>query len=273
MAAESRIGTKLRAYCSSCRGDRNCEIKGHHREWGDDARNGYQWDTNWYLLVCCGCDHVFAQSVSTNSEDYYQEYDYQGEVITVHEETIRSWPAKSKRERPDWLGHNGVETNIDNVDALDSSLAELYGALDHDLNVLAAIGIRTSFDIAAEVLGVDSSKPFQKKLDEMVAKNLIRDSEREHLDILIDAGSASAHRGWKPSLSDLDTLMDTLESFIYDAFVLPARKEAAAAKIAKIKARVPPKQKKAKPKTEASKTNGKDDHSAASPPQSKQATL
>lgn len=265
MATESRIGTKLKAYCSNCGGQRNCEIKGHHAERGEDADGAYEWHTDWYLLVCCGCEHVFAQSVSTNSEEYYQEYDRNGDVITIHDEVIKSWPARAKRPRPDWFQHGTVETSLENTHALDASLSELYGALDHDLNVLAAIGVRTSFDIAAEILGVDPDKIFRKKLDEMVAKNLIRDIEREHLDILVDAGSASAHRGWKPSLDDLNTLMETLESFIYSAFVLPAKREAAAAEIAKVKAKVPRKKTKPEPKAGGAKPNGSDGPAAGNP--------
>lgn len=254
MTTESRIGTKLKAYCSNCGGQRNCEIKGHHAERGEDAGGAYEWHTDWYLLVCCGCEHVFAQSVSTNSEEYFQDYDHNGDVFTVHEETIKSWPARAKRPRPEWFQHGSVETNLKNTLALDASLSELYGALDHDLNVLAAIGVRTSFDIAAEILGVDPDKIFRNKLDEMVEKNLIKDSEREHLDILVDAGSASAHRGWKPSLGDLNTLMETLEAFIYSAFVLPAKREAAAAEMAKVRAKVPRK----KSTSGGAKPNGKE---------------
>ncbi|MER8582713.1 DUF4145 domain-containing protein, partial [Mesorhizobium sp. M1423] len=157
----------------------------------------------------------------------------------------------------EWFVGNGIATDIEGVVPLDQSLSELYGALDKDLKMLAAIGVRTSFDIAAEILGIDAGLPFQKKLDDMVTKKLIKDSEREHLDVLIDAGSASAHRGWKPSVDDLDVLMDTLEGFIYDSFVVPTRKKAAAAKIAKMKAKVPPRPKNAKAAPKQAKSPAK----------------
>ena len=32
---------------------------------------------------------------------------------------------------------------------------------------------------------------------------------------LVDAGSAAAHRGWKPSFEDLSTMMDVLEQFVH----------------------------------------------------------
>jgi hypothetical protein len=63
-------------------------------------------------------------------------------------------------KKPEWMSEAGKDT----VDSdLDASLVELYGALDNDLNMLAAIGIRTSFDIAAGLLGIDQEMPFKKR--------------------------------------------------------------------------------------------------------------
>jgi hypothetical protein len=40
------------------------------------------------------------------------------------------------------------------------------------------------------------------------------------LSILADAGSAAAHRGWKPTKDDIDHLVRALEHFLERAFVL-----------------------------------------------------
>lgn len=238
---EEQIGNKLRAYCSECKGQRNCQVRGHYAESGGDEN--YQWHRTWYLLTCCGCDHVFAQSVSTDSDSYTPYYDRNGDVAYEYNETVVMWPAKAKRARPEWFEGDTLSTEH-NTEQLDAALRELYGALDHDLNVLASIGIRTSFDIAAEILGVDQSKHFQAKIEALVLGGFIKESEKEHINILVDAGSASAHRGWQPRIGDLDALMDTLEDFLYNNFVLPAQAKAKAARLAKVKAKVPPKPKK-----------------------------
>src|SRR5690606_1152297 len=127
-------------YCSSCGGERNCDVAGHRSQSGSEAEGYYQWYMDWYLLQCRGCEHVFAQSVSSDSEHFHQEYDETGDIVTIHDETIRSWPAKFKRDRPDWFSSNGVDTDHDGISPLDRSLLELYGALDNDLKMLAAIG-------------------------------------------------------------------------------------------------------------------------------------
>jgi hypothetical protein len=50
----------------------------------------------------------------------------------------------------------------------------------------------------------------------------IGEDERTHLNVLIDVGSAAAHRGWTPQPEDIDTIMDVVEEFLKRAFVLDA---------------------------------------------------
>ena len=90
------------------------------------------------------------------------------------------------------------------------------------MEVLTAIGIRTVFDRASELLGVDPNKTFADKLFELVQCGKIGCDEKETLKILTDAGSAAAHRGWKPEPEQLDTMMNIIEAFIYRAFILHA---------------------------------------------------
>jgi hypothetical protein len=232
-----RVGTAVKAHCSKCGGERNCEVKGHHPERGGD--DDYQWHVDWYLLACRGCDHVFAQTTASNSEDYYNYYDERGETVTEHIESVETWPARSKRPVPEWFEHSLVETDLENTSALNASLKELYRALEADLMVLSSMGIRTSFDIAAELLGVNSALRFNEKIDALVAGGHIAEAEKGHIEILVDAGSASAHRGWKPQASDVDALMTALEEFIYNSIVFPSRKRAQAAKLAEVGAKVP----------------------------------
>ncbi|WP_353035168.1 DUF4145 domain-containing protein [Mesorhizobium sp. M1328] len=56
---------------------------------------------------------------------------------------------------------------------LEACLFQIYKALDHDLNILAAIGIRSAFDVASEVLGIDPEQAFEAKLKTMEDSGLI----------------------------------------------------------------------------------------------------
>jgi len=238
------IGTIVKAYCGRCRGDRNCKVKGYHSDGGAEAEDQFHWHVAWYLLVCCGCDFPFARTVATDSETYHEYYDHNGNHVQESIETVDSWPARAKRERPSWFEHSRIEgTHPFQSMPLNTAMNELYRALDAGLLVLSSIGVRTAFDAACEFLGIEAGLPFASKLKALAEKGSIRASESAKLNILIDAGSAAAHRGWEPDSEQLDVQMDILEDFIFNSMVLPARETKKAEQIDKLKKAVPPKQK------------------------------
>jgi hypothetical protein len=225
-----------KAECSQCGGIRNCDIRGEHLvRYGDEQ---FSANTHWYILECRGCENVFVQTASINSEDYDDFYEDDGSPGTTYNETMRYWPALSKRRKPEWMSEYGIDA--ENVGALDAAMIELYGALDNDLRMLSAIGIRTAFDIASELLGIDGQMAFDKKLDALVSSGRIGVVDKDRLEMVVDAGSASAHRGWRPTPNDLGIMMDVLEHFVHQSFVAPARRAKLDAEAAKVKKTVPP---------------------------------
>lgn len=142
------------------------------------------------------------------------------------------WPPPAARKRPAWL---------DRVQERDTKLTELlhevYSAFDGDLRVLAAVGVRTAFDRATELLGVDPAISFGEKLRRLVDDGRISRDERKILAILVDAGGAAAHRSWRPRRDQLDTMLDAIESFLHRAFIVNQG-------IGKLEVSVPTKQKR-----------------------------
>jgi hypothetical protein len=185
--------TAKKAECAKCGGPRNCNVISRYRQSESDEQ--FWWNRDWFLLECRGCDHVFVQTVSTDSESYENWYDEVGETQTALVETVSYWPALEKRKRPEWMTDAGI-TGVPHTE-LDDMLLEVYTALANDLRVLAAIGIRTTFDVAAELLGIDPDQPFKGKLEQLVTAGHIGKLELARLEALVDAGSASAHRGWR----------------------------------------------------------------------------
>jgi len=131
-----------------------------------------------------------------------------------------------QRQKPDWFGQL--------PDAPRDLLAEIYSALTLDLRALSAMGVRAVIDIVCVALVGDSGS-FERKLDRLREGGHISDTERSILSVAIDAGSASAHRGYVPSRDDLASLLDIVEHMLRAQYVLPA-----AAK--KMKANTPPRQ-------------------------------
>jgi hypothetical protein len=234
---------RRKAECAQCGGLRNCNVRGDYCESGDD--DVYQWRRDWYILECRGCEYVFIQTVGTSSEDY----DHNDDGATELNEHIEYWPARSKRERPVWMSN--IQRGRRGTRSLDVSLDELYRALDHDMNMLAAIGIRTTFDIAAELLEIDERFSFKDKLIELVNKGHVKAIDLPQLETLVEAGNASAHRGWKPGAEDLEALMTVLEGFIHEAFWAPELKRRLKAQLDETSAKVPKRDSPAKAATQA----------------------
>ena len=244
MTAETDQPTSMKAECSNCGGTRNCEIRGMHRQRGSDGDDYYHWQVKWYILECRGCEHVFAQTVSSNSEDVDYSYGPEGETVSDYREVINTWPAQSRRARPAWMADHGIV--VANAHALDAPLLELYGALDADLSTLAAIGMRTAFDVASTLLRIDPGLSFTAKLRELVERRLIGQADRDQLADLVELGNASAHRGLKPTAAHLSTMMDVLEYFIHTAFVAPEENREREERVRKVRGLVPPRAAKSK---------------------------
>jgi Domain of unknown function (DUF4145) len=198
----------IKGHCPQCGPRRNARVLHEHTDnWNDDENGMAGWETS-RMLICGGCDTVYFETRSVNSEDF----DENGPV-----ERVTYYPAPSKRREPPWMWEMMLED-----DKLHSLLTETYAALNNDARVLASVGLRTIFDRASEKFGVDPDKSFKAKLDELVALGKIGQAERDSLDVLTDAGGAAAHRGWRPTVQQLGTLMNIGEAFLHRTIILDA---------------------------------------------------
>jgi hypothetical protein len=234
--------TTKKALCAKCSGERNCDIKGEHKL-TEDFDDVHYW-TNWFILECRGCNHVFFMRSNANSDDLIESRDDSGDRGYEPVERRYFWPALSKREAPEWVeSFFGNSRDYDNIYL---ALTELYVALNNDLMMLSAIGVRTCFDVAAILLKVDEHLTFASKVSKLTELGAIGIVDEDRLKILIDAGGASAHRGWIPNPDELTTQVDLLEHFLQNAFVLPAEKIKLDKKASALKAKVPPRRTKNK---------------------------
>jgi Domain of unknown function (DUF4145) len=166
---------------------------------------------SWLRIRVLQTDEVFSEELRLRTNPIT------GETEEYLPHNVAHWPAPTQRMRPEWLEKlMGVDFDLYFL------LAEVYVALDHELHVLAAIGIRTAVDRASELLDVDPAKRFSEKLNDLVSSGKVGVSEKDSLGALTEAGSAAAHRGWRPKPTQLATMMGTIEAFIYRNFVLDA---------------------------------------------------
>ncbi|MGB1208948.1 MAG: DUF4145 domain-containing protein, partial [Paracoccaceae bacterium] len=96
---------------------------------------------------------------------------------------------------------------------------DIYTARANDLGVLAAIAIRTCFDRASELKGIPTTASFSEKLDQLAKEQWISHRDRNALKIMVNAGSAAAHSGWRPKETELHAMQVILDGFLYRAFL------------------------------------------------------
>ncbi|MGL4395750.1 MAG: DUF4145 domain-containing protein [Hyphomicrobium sp.] len=169
------------------------------------------WTSDSYrLLECAGCSAIYYQHVHLFSEDTDEGPDRLPIPTTTY------FPTPTKRERPDWLFSLYGEIDRDLFDLFNG----LYEAVDHDLTVLAASGIRTAFDVAATKLGIDPKLSFAEKVEALKNEGHIGQNEQKNLNIMIEASHAAIHRGFKPKPAELNTMFALLERFFHQSFKL-----------------------------------------------------
>jgi hypothetical protein len=199
---------QIKSHCPNCGPGRYANVIYSHDASDYDDESGISEKTTSFILECGGCKTVFFQEDYVCSEDCGPD--------GRPEKRITYYPAPVKRKRPEWFSLLDLEPG------LYSLLKETYNALDVDARVLSATGARTIFDRASELLKIHPALTFKEKLNQLQNKGHISASERKYLDILTDASGAAAHRGWKPTAKQLNTVMTIVETFIHRKFVLEA---------------------------------------------------
>lgn len=191
-------------------------MRGRHRVASADEEDGTSSAETGFILECCGCECVYFRRDFWFSEwETLAEHPVTGEPRLEGGIKTTYWPSPVQRKQPDWAAKvEGADPDLGRL------LGEMYAALNTDLRVLAAIGARTAFDRSSELLGVDTSLPFRQKLEELVRLGKVGTDEQETIRILVDAGSAAAHRGWRPTAEELNTMMDVIEAFLYRSFIV-----------------------------------------------------
>jgi hypothetical protein len=125
---------------------------------------------------------------------------------------------------------------------LTALLKEVYSAANDDQAKLLSMGIRASLDhLMSKMIGGDVGG-FEQKLSEMVKQDHLTKSQKESLEVVIDAGSASSHRGYRPSKELIVTMLMTMEGLIQNHYITGPM-------LATAKAHIPPRPPRHKPKS------------------------
>ncbi|CND63022.1 DUF4145 domain-containing protein [Yersinia enterocolitica] len=218
----------FKAPCPSCRGNCKTIVHGETKtQWEHqaDRHNFVYGGSEHKLLECCGCSTVFYYKDSWNSEG--GDYDIDGQYVNEHD--IETVPAPTKKSvKPEWIDLIHKQDQV-----LYRILGEVYTAYEHQAFILASTGLRTAFDRASVIIGIPAYLPLEQKVKAVFEQGYVSETECEQLNIVTNAGNASAHRGWMPDESAFESLLRVTEKFIHRVVLRDHKVEEIGAQIPK----------------------------------------
>jgi len=187
------------ANCNKCHGDRNHRVlyentitgSRHDPEYYSFSGDNVKWADTYAVVQCQGCD-----TVSFKHTHWFEPSDNWD---------ITEYPPPSRRSLPEW--HESLPDDIQSL------LSEVYHALAADSRRLALMGARALVDMLM-VSHVGDTGTFAKRLSALQNAGFIGERQQEVLRAALDAGSAAAHRGYRPSSSQLNAVMDIVENLL-----------------------------------------------------------
>ena len=90
---------------------------------------------------------------------------------------------------------------------------EVYSSISLGFRSLAMMGIRAIIDTYA-TRHVGDVGGFKKKLDTLLSQQIINKTQHEHLDVVVEAGNASGHRGHRPEIDSLKACLVIVEELL-----------------------------------------------------------
>jgi hypothetical protein len=189
-----------RLHCNDCRRKTLHKLL---KETNDDGSEPYDeqyhiwWHITHQMFECCGC-----KSVVVRRSHEFSEWDYPD---------VRFFPPPVSRHKPEWFHKLPA--------SLLSLLSEVYNSLDADTRALPLMGARAILDMVI-VDKVGDVGTFADKLRKLESQGFVSQKNREILDAALDAGSAAAHRGYAPKITEVHAVMDIVENLLQAIYVL-----------------------------------------------------
>lgn len=208
MNEKTDIQKTIFVHCNECGHETNHnilhQVSRRQRIHYEDPPYFEETGSKWKLLQCCGCEEVTLQRSDWFSED-----------IPRNTSLPTYFPPRVSRKKPKWA------EGLDVPDEYTELLNEIYVALHTDSRCLAMMGARALIDAVIR-RSVGDQGNFKEGLKKLVEKQLISERNREIIDVAINVGNASAHRGHRPSPSDVNTTIDIVENLVHNELLAEA---------------------------------------------------
>lgn len=187
---------EILSFCNDCQRDNAHDLVAtcSRRQREPDGRSILE---TWQLLQCRGCRAIKA-FVTEDSTDFKTPRQ-------IHH------PPCQRRRLPQWRGQVPLECQ--------ELIRETYEAMHADCLTLSMMGTRAILDRVLEDM-VGGYGTFVTRLQQAVDGGFLTEAEKETVYSAIDAGNAASHRGFIPTHSQLDDVLDIVEHALMSKYVL-----------------------------------------------------
>lgn len=228
---------ELRSFCRQCGGERRHSLLAEEaRPWEEEEDTPVCGNDTWSIVECKGCSNVSFVHSHWFSEEYEMTSD--GRSPIIHRDLYPPAPA---RKPPEWGMDFLLSVPVNDMWMIKLH-EDIYSAVGIGAYTLAAMGIRTIIDFVVTSRAQDEGR-FTDKLNRLKDTGLLSDMQVGIFSAAFDAGSAAAHRGYSPSLQDVNVLLEAAESLLEEMYVKPARLARHAKEANELKSRTPPRPK------------------------------
>ena len=207
--SEKKSDELVKTHCFNCGKETNQDIlfNGHELEsreivWrnNEDFETRSTWEVVadiWTLTKCRGCEKKNFKHIVRCSPDRKTDQ-------------IFYFPKKPIRQTPLWIINLPLEYC--------EIFQEVYISVNEGLFILSLTGIRILLDVYI-VNKIGDAGTFKQKLQKLVTAGIITTPKATVLEAAIDAGNASAHRGYKPDQETLFKILDIVENLLLSEIV------------------------------------------------------
>lgn len=167
------------------------------------------------MLECCGCrEAVLRRTLHCFDPETHVRMGGAGVINSDGEcdDDVRYFPPATVRHLPPW--RSKLPPDIRQV------LEEIYRSLDAESVRLPMMGARTLVDMMI-VEKIGDVGTFKEKLAELEKEGFISPRNREALYAALEVGHAAAHRGHAATNSEVQDVMDIVESMLQAIYVFP----------------------------------------------------
>jgi Domain of unknown function (DUF4145) len=167
------------------------------------------------MLECRGCrEAVLRRVLHCNDPEAHRRIGGVGKVLSEDEvaDDIRYFPPAVVRDLPPWRFKLPIE--------MLKLLEEIYRSLDAQSLRLPMMGARTLVDMMI-VEKIGDIGNFKEKLNQLEKEGFVSAHNREALYVALELGNAAAHRGHAATESEVQAVLDIVETMLKAIYVFP----------------------------------------------------